>query len=128
MWTQGSRQVCLFPVPEILEFVAFRDSGKIFQLFFQDFPGVFLKNPRTDPGNSHSLPEFSEIWKMRNIRFSYFSSFALKTPSINIYMKRGMHTPSFGPPPSSKKGGLAQTILKEKGGSCKRKGMTFSAF
>ena len=49
-----------FPVPEILEFVAFRDSGKIFQQFSRDFPGVFPENPRTDPGNSHSLLEFSE--------------------------------------------------------------------
>ena len=42
-----------FPVPEILELVAFRDSGKLFQQFSRDFPGVFLENPRTDPGNSH---------------------------------------------------------------------------
>ena len=28
-----------FPVPEIQEFVAFRDSGKIFQQFSRDFPG-----------------------------------------------------------------------------------------
>ena len=51
-----------FPVPEILEFVAFRDSGKKFQQFSRDFPGVFLGNPRTDPGNSHSLLEFSDIF------------------------------------------------------------------
>ena len=50
-----------FPVPEIPEFVAFRDSGNIFQQFSRDFPGVFPENPRTDPGNSHSLLEFSEI-------------------------------------------------------------------
>ena len=49
-----------FPVPEILEFVAFRDSGKFFQKFSRDFPGVFLGNPRIDPGNSHSLLKFSE--------------------------------------------------------------------
>ena len=48
-----------FPVPEILEFVAFRDSGKFFQQFSRDFPGVFLGNPRTHPTNSHSLLEFS---------------------------------------------------------------------
>ena len=45
------------PVPEILAFVAFRDSGKL----SSNFPGTFLENPRTDPGNSHSLLEFSEI-------------------------------------------------------------------
>ena len=50
-----------FPVPEILEFLAFRDPGKIFQQFSRDFPGVFPENPRTDPGNSHSLLEFSEL-------------------------------------------------------------------
>ena len=49
-----------FPVPEILEFVAFRDSGKSFRQFSWDLPGVFLGNPRTDPGNSHSLLQFSE--------------------------------------------------------------------
>ena len=50
-----------FPVPEILEFVAFRDSGKFFQQFSRDFPRVLLGNPRTDPGNSHSLLEFSDL-------------------------------------------------------------------
>ena len=49
-----------FPVPEIPEFVACRDSGKFFQQFSRDFPGAFLENPRTDPGNSHSLLEFSD--------------------------------------------------------------------
>ena len=49
-----------FPVPEVLEFVAFRRPGKIFQQFSRDFPGVFPENPRTDPGNSHSLLEFSD--------------------------------------------------------------------
>ena len=34
--------------------------GKIFQQFCWDFPGVFPENPRTDPGNSHSLLEYSE--------------------------------------------------------------------
>ena len=48
-------------MPEILEFVAFRDSGKFFQQFSRDFPGVFPENPRPDPGNSHSLLEFSDI-------------------------------------------------------------------
>ena len=43
-----------FPVPEILEFIAFRDPGNFFQQFSRDW------NPRTDPGNSHSLLEFSE--------------------------------------------------------------------
>ena len=49
-----------FPVPKILEFIAFGASGKFFQQFSRDFPGVFLGNPRTDPGNSHSLLEFSD--------------------------------------------------------------------
>ena len=53
-----------FPVPEIQEFVAFRDPGKFFQQFSRDFPGVFPENPRTDPGNSHSLLEFSECWSL----------------------------------------------------------------
>ena len=63
-----------FPVPEILEFVAFRDPGKIFQQFSRDFPGVFPENHRTDPGNSHSLLEFSEI------RGHRFPSRALRSP------------------------------------------------
>ena len=42
-------------VPEILEFVAFRDSGKLFQQFCRDFP-----SPRTHPTNCHSLLEFSD--------------------------------------------------------------------
>ena len=50
-----------FPVPEILEFVAFRDPGKFFQQFSRSFPGTFLQNSCTDPGNRHSLLEFSEI-------------------------------------------------------------------
>ena len=41
-----------FLVPEILEFVACGASGKVFQQFSRDFPGVFLGNPQTDPGNS----------------------------------------------------------------------------
>ena len=49
-----------FLVPEMLEYVAFRDSEKLFQPFSRDFPGVFLGNPGTDPGNSHSLLECSD--------------------------------------------------------------------
>ena len=49
-----------FPVPEILEFVAFGDSGKIFQQFSRNFPGTFLQDSRKDPRNSHSLLEFSD--------------------------------------------------------------------
>ena len=52
-----------FPVPEILEFVAFRDSEK----FSSNFPGAFPENPRTDPRNSHSLLESSESLKMSKI-------------------------------------------------------------
>ena len=44
-----------FPVPEILEFVAFRDSGKLFQQFSRDFPGVFFENPRTTKNNSQGV-------------------------------------------------------------------------
>ena len=48
-----------FPVPEVLEFVAFGDSGKIFQQFSRNFPGTFLQNSCKDPRNSHNLLEFS---------------------------------------------------------------------
>ena len=57
---QGSPAGLPFPVPEILEFVAFGNSGKIFQQFSRDFPAIFLQNSRTDPGNSHSLLEFPD--------------------------------------------------------------------
>ena len=50
-----------FPVPEILVFAAFGDSGKIFQQFSRNFPGTFLQNSRKDPRNSHGLLEFSEV-------------------------------------------------------------------
>ena len=49
-----------FRVPQILESVAFGDSGKILQQFSRNFPGTFLQNSRKDPRNSHSLLEFSE--------------------------------------------------------------------
>ena len=58
-WGEGPGSVDP-PVPEILEFVAFRDSGKIIQQFSRNFPGTFLQNSRTDPRNSHSLLEFSD--------------------------------------------------------------------
>ena len=49
-----------FPMPEILEFVAFGNSGKFFQQFSREFPAIFLQNSRTDPRNSHSLLVFSD--------------------------------------------------------------------
>ena len=57
-----------FSCPKILELEAFCYSEKFFQQISQDFPGVFLGNPRTDPGNSHSLLEFSEILCRRQHR------------------------------------------------------------
>ena len=41
-------------------FVSCLRVPKIFQQISWDFPGICLWNPRTDPGNSHSLLEFSE--------------------------------------------------------------------
>ena len=61
VWTQGSRQVSLSKVPEILEFVAFGDPGGFFQQFSRNFPGTFLHNSRKDPRSSHSLLEFSDL-------------------------------------------------------------------
>ena len=54
-----------FPVPEILEFKAFRNSGKFFQRFSRNFPRTFLQNSRTDPRNSHSLLEFCDLSKLK---------------------------------------------------------------
>ena len=56
-----------FPVPEILEFMGFRDSGKFFQQFSRNFPGTFLQNSRKDPRNSHSLLEFSDKVQSRSL-------------------------------------------------------------
>ena len=47
-----------FPVPEILEFAAFRDSGKIFQQFSRDFPGVVLGNPEQTPETATAFSSF----------------------------------------------------------------------
>ena len=67
-WGQGPGSVdprfpagSAFPVPEILEFViAFGASEKVCPAIFPGLSRSFLGNPRTDPGNSHSLLEFSE--------------------------------------------------------------------
>ena len=45
-----------FPVPEILEFVAFRDSGKLFQQFSRDFQGVFAEKEARFRGKWASPP------------------------------------------------------------------------
>ena len=45
-----------FPVPEILEFVAFCDPGKIFQQFSRDFPGLSSGSPEQTP---ETAPAFS---------------------------------------------------------------------
>ena len=66
-----------FPVPEIPEYVAFGNSGRIFQQFSRDFPAIFLQNSRTDPGNSHSLLEFSD-----NRRFSQLSDYVFFLPPL----------------------------------------------
>ena len=47
-------------------FKASRDSGKLFQQFSRDFPGIFLRIPRTDPGNSHGLLDFPDSKKEKN--------------------------------------------------------------
>ena len=39
--------------------------GKYFPAISLDFLGVFLENPRKDPGNSHSLLEFSD-WRAQD--------------------------------------------------------------
>ena len=46
-----------FPVPEILESKAFRNSGEI-PAFFPEFSRNSIGNPRRDPEDSHSLLEF----------------------------------------------------------------------
>ena len=69
-----------FPVPQILEFVAFGDSGKFFQQFSRNFPGTFLQNSRKDPRNSHSLLEFSDKLTGLGTRTSFSASPFLALP------------------------------------------------
>ena len=57
------------PVPEFLKFVAFPGSGKFFRQVSRDFPRALLGNPRTDPGNSHSLLEPSDCGMFRGVGF-----------------------------------------------------------
>ena len=49
--------------PKVPGRFAFPDArfGIIFSAISREFPGRFLANPGTDPGNSHSLLEFSEL-------------------------------------------------------------------
>ena len=65
-WGQGPSSVgkrflagLPFPVPEILEFVAFRESGKFLQQFSRDFPGVF---PREPPNRPRKQPQPSRVF------------------------------------------------------------------
>ena len=48
-----------FPVPEILQCVAFRASATFFQQFSRDFPGVFLGNP---PNRPRKQPQPSRVF------------------------------------------------------------------
>ena len=75
-----------FPAPEILECVAFCYSEKFVH---RDFPGVFLGNPRTDPGtgqfgNSHNILEFSEFAKV------FFQTGAAHFPRIGHLSSSGL--------------------------------------
>ena len=47
-----------FPVPEILEFVAFRDSGKYFQQFSRDFPEFSSGRPEQTPETATAFSNF----------------------------------------------------------------------
>ena len=58
-----------FPVPEILEIVAFRHSGNTFQQLSRDFPAIFVGTPQREPRNSHSLLEFSECEPFSSCEF-----------------------------------------------------------
>ena len=71
-------------MPEILEFVAFRDSGNIFQQFSRDFPGVSSGTPERDPGNSHSLLEFSK--KQSNTHLGPEARTPKKKPATNTHI------------------------------------------
>ena len=64
-----------FLVHQVIEFVAFRDSGN-FSTLSQDFPGIFLGNCRKDPRNSHSLLEFSDAMKPFSCGFPQISGAA----------------------------------------------------
>ena len=83
-----------FPVPEIPEFVAFRDSGTFFQQFSRDFPGVFLGNPQTHPTNSHSLLEFSGIGVETEGPLDYQGRCRFVSPNIKIRFSPPCQTPA----------------------------------
>ena len=88
-----------FPVPEILEFVAFfRDSGKKFQQFSRSFPGTFLQNSCTDPGNSHSLLEFSEIQFSNYFCYEFGQTVSVRKIRAPIKIKSALPPPQNPPP------------------------------
>ena len=58
MSAQGLWAGLPFPVPEILEFVAFRDSGKIFQQFFRDFREFSSGTPEQTPEAATAFSSF----------------------------------------------------------------------
>ena len=75
-WGQGPGSVDLrfpagLPLPEILEFVAFRDLGKMFQQCCRDTPGVFSGTPEQTPETATAFSSFlnfsfkitPDLWK-----------------------------------------------------------------
>ena len=58
-----------FPVPQILEFIAFRDSGKFFQQFF---PGLSRSFPGEPPNRPRKQPQPSRVfcfWASKQLNF-----------------------------------------------------------
>ena len=65
---------------------------KNFQQFSRDFPAVFLENPQTDPGDSHSLLEFSDQSSSKGgiSLFEYGSEgFQVRLRSLSDLVSRG---------------------------------------
>ena len=67
--TQGSRQVCLPGArnPRICSILRF---GIFFPAIFPGFSRSFPREPRTDPGNSDSLLEFSEFKSVCKVKLA----------------------------------------------------------
>ena len=80
--TQGSRQVCLPRCPKSYNLQHFVTREE----FSSDFPGTFLRNPRTEPGNSHSLLELKNflLWVIRGVKLLIKRGWPLGRSTVTV--------------------------------------------
>ena len=91
-----------FPVPEVLEFVAFRDSEKIVQQFSQNFPELSCRTPAKTPETATAFSSFLIVCSKESMIFcpvfdaldpdgevsSDFLSFFLKSSQCMSYTEQ----------------------------------------